>query len=325
MTGIEIDIKPVIIEYGQLVLTWHGFYSFVAVAVAVVLVGRWAPTRGVRSDDVYSIATWAIVSGVIGARLVHVIDDWTYFSSRIGEIPLIWGGGMGIWGGVLGGFLGGVGSAMVMNRVRAAKRPRLERAVRRAGTDEKRLEAEEELAFNQPLQIGVIADLTAPALLLAQTIGRIGDIINGEHCAKAWDSFLAFVWTNPASDAGRRECEDIGSGIGDPVHPAIAYEMIWNMIALAIIWKLRNRLMPPGMVWAVYLVLYSIGRFLISFSREDGVARALGMQEAHYIALLVLAITIPVIIVKGRLAPATETASPAKPKGTRAERRRRAR
>jgi prolipoprotein diacylglyceryltransferase len=231
----------------------------------------------------------------------------------------IWEGGIGVWGGILGGFLGGVASAVVMNRVRAAKRPRLERAVRRAETDEERLEAEEELALNQPMQIGVIADLTVPALLLAQTIGRIGDIINGEHCAKALDFFLAFSWTNPESDA--RICDN---GVGVAVHPAIAYEMIWNMIALAVLWKLRNRLIPPGMVWAAYLVFYSVGRFAVSFSREDDVW-ALGMQEAHYIALLVVAITVPVIIVKGRLASAAETASPSKPKGTRAERRRRTR
>ena len=316
---IEIDIHPNLFSSGQLVLSWHGFYSFVAVAVAVVLVGRWAPTRGVRPDDVYSIATWAIVSGVIGARLVHVIDEWDFYTGSPGQVVAIWEGGIGVWGGILGGFLGGVASALVMNRVRAAKRPRLERAVRRAETDEERLEAEEELALNQPMQIGVIADLTVPALLLAQTIGRIGDIINGEHCAKALDFLLAFSWTNPESDAG--VC---ANGIGVSVHPAIAYEMIGNMIALAIIWKLRNRLMPPGMLWGLYLVLYSVSRFAVSFSREDDVW-ALGMQEAHYIALLVLAITIPVMIVKARFVPASETASAAPLKGTRAERRRRTR
>ena len=300
-------------------MSWHGFYSFVAVAVAVILVGRWAPTRGVRSDDVYSIATWAIVFGVIGARLVHVIDELDFYTGSPGQILAIWEGGIGVWGGILGGFLGGVGSAIVMNRLRVAKRGRLERAVRRAATDEERHEAEEELALNQPLQIGVIADLTVPALLLAQTIGRIGDIINGEHCAKALDFFLAFAWTNDESNA--RSCDN---GFDTSVHPAIAYEMIWNMIALAVLWKLRNRLIPPGMVWAAYLVFYSVGRFAVSFSREDDVW-ALGMQEAHYIALLVLAITVPIIIVKGRLAPAGETASPAKPRGTRAERRRRVR
>ncbi len=320
---IEIEIGPNLFSSGQFVLSWHGFYSFLAVALAVVLVGRWGPSRGVRSDDIYTIATWSIVAGVIGARLVHVIDEWDFYRSSPGSILAIWSGGIGVWGGIIGGFFGGVGSAVLMNRMRASNRGRLEKAVRRAGTDEEREEAEEELSRNRHLPIGVIAALTASAVLFAQTIGRIGDIINGEHCAKAADFFLSFAWTNPASDA--RACDTLGSGVGIPVHPAIAYEMVWNMIALAVIWRVRNRLAPPGMVWALYLVLYAVGRFAISFSRLDDVW-ALGMQEAHYIALLVLVVTVPLLIAKARLVPASQaTDSVPAPGGTRAERRRRAR
>ena len=323
---IEIDIGADLFSSGQLVLSWHGFYSFIAVATAVVLVGRWAPTRGVRSDDIYSIATWGIVAGVIGARAVHVIDDWDHYGNTPGDILLIWQGGIGVWGGILGGFAGSVATTAVMNRMRVAKRDRLEEVIKRAETDEARREAEEELALNQHLPIGVIAGLTAPAMLFVQAIGRIGDIINGEHCAKAADFFLAFMWTNPDSDA--RICDSIGRGIGVSVQPVIVYEIVWNMIALAIVWKVRNRLVPTGMVWALYLALYSIGRFGISFYREDDVW-ALGMQEAHYIALAVLAVTIPLLVIKGRLASAEgatgEAASVSTPRGTRAQRRRRGR
>ena len=104
----------------------------------------------------------------------------------------------------------------------------------------------------------------------------------------------------------------------------IAYEMIWNLISLFVVWKLRGRLRPDGMLFAVYLVLYSGGRFFVTFLREDKIW-ALGLQEAQYISLLVLLITVPLLAIKARAAP-VEQVSDAIPsiitKGTRAERRR---
>ena len=282
---IEIGIGPNLVNFGNFLVSWHGFFSFIAVAAAVYLVGRWAPLKGIDPDAVYSIAIFAIVGGIIGARLVHVIDHWDFYQQNPADVFAIWAGGIGLWGGILGGFLGGAAYALI------AKHP-----------------------------VGVIADLTAPALLFVQTIGRLGDIVNGEHCARATDFIFGFVWTNPLSDA--RNCG--AEGVGVSVQPVIAYEMIWNMLALLVIWKLRGKLRPDGMLFVVYLALYSVGRFMISFARTDKVW-ALGMQEAHYIALLVLAITIPILAIKARYTPRDETfdePAPAYQRGTRAERRR---
>ena len=156
-------------------------------------------------------------------------------------------------------------------------------------------------------------------MLIAQTIGRLGDIVNGEHCAKATDFLLGFKWTNPLSDA--RMCDN---GIGVVVQPVIAYEMAWNMIALIVLWKLRGRIAPYGMLFALYLALYSAGRFVITFARDDKIWAA-GMQEAHYIALIVLAITVPLLVLKAQFSFKREARSPAAPRGTRAQRRRRTR
>ena len=287
---VEIDIGPNLLTLGTFVLSWHGFFSFVAVATAVYLVGRWAPMRGIDPDAIYSIAVWAIIGGVVGARLVHVIDQWDFYQNNPGQIIAIWEGGIGIWGGILGGFIGGAAYALWANH-----------------------------------PVGIVADLTAPALLIVQTIGRLGDIVNGEHCAKAADFALGFEWTN--ADTNARQCD---SGFGTSVHPVIAYEMIWNMAALFVVWRLRGRLKPDGMLFGLYLALYAIGRFAITFAREDKIW-ALGMQEAQYIALIVLAITVPLLAAKARFsspeeALVLETAPPVvRPRGTRAQRRRRSR
>ena len=289
---IEIDIGPFLISSGSFLLSWHGFFSFIAVATAVYLVGRWAPMKAIDPDDIYSIAIWAILGGIIGARIVHVVDNWGFYQYNLLQIFFIWSGGIGIWGAILGGFIGGAAYALVQ------KHP-----------------------------VGVIADLTAPSLLLVQSIGRIGDIVNGEHCARVATEFiLAFNWIRPESDA--RVC---ANGVGVPVQPVIAYEMLWNLGALFIIWKLRDRIKPDGMLFALYLALYAVGRFFVTFLRQDKVW-TLGLQEAHFIAILVLAITIPLLVIKARTttpeqiaAEGEEIAERRSRRLSRAERRRRER
>ena len=108
----------------------------------------------------------------------------------------------------------------------------------------------------------------------------------------------------------------------------IAYEMVWNMLALFVIWKLRGKLKPDGMLFALYLALYSVGRFAVTFAREDKIW-SLGMQEAQYIAILVLLITVPLMAIRGRRMSPEEAAVGPGPvpqeRGTRAQRRRRGR
>jgi len=91
------------------------------------------------------VAIWAVPCGVVGARLYHVVTDWSAFSGHLGDIPLIQQGGLGIYGAILGGALGAVVGA------------------RRAG-----------------IPLLVILDCTAPGTALAQAIGRFGNYANQE-------------------------------------------------------------------------------------------------------------------------------------------------
>ena len=289
---ITIDINPNAFVIGSFILSWHGFFTFVGVVMAVILSGRWASITvadaksktTIDPEIIYSTATWGILGGIIGARVVHVIDNWALiYASQPIQVLYIWNGGIGLWGGILGGFIGGAIYALVN------KHP-----------------------------VGPLADIAAPAMILVQTIGRKGDIVNGEHCARATEMFLGFTWIHPETMA--RYCAD---GYYTSVQPVILYEIVWNMVALSIIWTLRGRLKPAGMLFALYLALYAVGRFIISFQRID-LEWAYGMQEAHFISLLVLAITIPLLIIKARLIERIKPISQELQtgKGTRAERRR---
>jgi len=223
------------------------------------MVSRAAKRDGLDQDLVYNTAIFGIIGGIIGARLVHVFDNWDIYGSDPGRIFAIWSGGIGLWGGILGGWIAGAAYAWI------AKAP-----------------------------VGKFMDIAAPAMFVAQTIGRVGDIINGEHWSRALDLAWGWYFTHPDSPA-RIGAERFFGDPERPVHPTVVYEMIWNMIGLFLITKLRGKLKPDGSIWMVYVTWYSIGRFSIQYLRLDDV-KFWGLQEAHIIAILVLSFTIPYMI-----------------------------
>lgn len=286
LMSIRIGIDPDMFEIGNFVLTWHGFLTFIAVALAVFLIGRWSRKEGLNVDAVYSVAVWAIIGGIVGSRVVHVIDLWTkIYQHDPVKIVEIWSGGIAIFGALLGGFLFGAGYILIRNSDQFLKWwnkifswAKLEKA---------------------PLpSVGHLADISAPAMLIAMFVGRIGDIINGEHVAKLTDLPWGFVYSHPESPSNAVH------GFASS-HPAIAYEMLLDMVVLAIIWPLRNRLRPYGMVFALYLGIYSFGRFFISFLRTGPPPMdqewAIGLNEAQFISIIVLAITVTILVVKAKV------------------------
>ena len=293
LASISIGMNPNLINTGGFILSWHGVFTFIAVAVAVFLVVRWGTREGMVSDVLYSASMWAIIGGVIGARILHVIDFWdeTYQSNFV-LIFRVWEGGIAIFGAISGGFVGGSLYLLIRNSAGflALWRPF-------------------SFLFGEPNRadlprIGHLADVTAPALLVAMAIGRIGDIINGEHFAKVSDLPWAVIYTHPDSP-----------GVGrPPTHPAVAYELLFDLVLLAAIWPLRKRMRPHGMFFALYAATYSIGRFFISFLREEYNTYFGGLNEAQIVALIVIIITVPLLVWKAQIvrSNASQRARPAR-------------
>ena len=294
--SISIGINPNLIDAGSVVLSWHRFLTFIAVAVAVFLVVRWGSREGLNVDAVYSVAVWCILGGVIGARVVHVIGTWDFYQTDPARIFYVWQGGVAIYGAILGGFVGGAAYILVRNS--AWFLTLWGRYFRFLGE-----------AKAAPLPgIGHLADIAAPAMLISQAIGRVGDIINGEHFANVSSLPWAVVYTHPNSPA-----------LGLPAsHPAVAYELLMDLAILGVLWPLRKRFRPPGMFFALYLATYSMGRFFVSFLRAEFKEYG-GLNEAQIIALVVMVITIPLLVFKAQLVK-TEPDQP----GRRGRSRRRA-
>lgn len=250
---ITIGIDPILISLGSFSLSWHGLFTAIAIVVGVWLPVRLAAKAGLSVEPLYSLAIWGVPGGIIGARLVHVIDYWSYYSANPGAILAVWEGGLAIWGGILGGTL----TAIIFARISG-------------------------------FSIARYADLAALGLILAQAVGRIGDVINGEHISTTTGLPWGVVYTHPNSPA---------YGL-PPTHPAVGYELLMDVFIFGILWKLRGRLRHDGSLFLLYLSLYSLGRFFLSFLRLDSNTVLLSLNQAQWISILVLAVALPLLILQ---------------------------
>ena len=133
-----------VIEIGPLNLRAYGLMIGLGVVAAVSVLGRMFEAKRVGTrEDAGSISMWAVAAGIVGARLYHVATDWERFDDDLGGIPKIWEGGLGIPGGLVAGI--GVG-LYVANR--------------------------------RGLEMARVATCAAPAIPLAQAIGRWGNWFN---------------------------------------------------------------------------------------------------------------------------------------------------
>lgn len=246
---IEIPWDPNIGHLGGLLLTWHGLFTAVAILVGVQVALRLSRIMGVDEDDMYTIALVAVPAGIVGARGLFVIEHWGTFSKEPGRIIQITEGGISVWGSLVVGVTAAVGFAL------------WRRYQVRAGLDA--------AAFGMILGLG---------------IGRLGDLVNGEHLAKTTDLPWAVVYTDPDSPAF---AHSIAFG---PHHPATTYEMLAAFAIFGLLFPLFFRWLHryPGVTFMVAAGGYAVTRFLLTYIRLDSPDVALGLRVPQVVALLAL-------------------------------------
>jgi phosphatidylglycerol:prolipoprotein diacylglycerol transferase len=242
------------VHLGPITLAWHGIFTAVGIFFGAALPLRLIRDR-VSEDDGYAIATWGVVAGIIGARVVHVIDQLSYYAAHPEQIFFIWTGGIAIWGAAIGGVLGGFVVALRRN-----------------------------------VPIGYGADGAAPGLGLGFAIGRLGDIINGEHHATACTppEGICVGFTHPDT-----------LGQPGPVHLVVAYDMGWDLAGTALALWLRRVTAgrwPEGLIFWLWMAWYAVGRFFLGFLRVGDPTYAFGLREDQTIAILVFAAAVPMIV-----------------------------
>ncbi len=225
---IEIPFDPQL-HLGPLTLRWYGLIIMTAAALGWWIARRYAPFAGITADNVDQIALVAIICGVIGTRALHVAEEWgDVYSKDPWLAPQMWKGGGSVWGSIIGGVAGGVG-----------------------------------MGFYYKLPKLPLLDVGGMGLIAGQMLGRMANVVNGEHTKVATDAPWAFWYTNPATMA-----EKIG-GVTYPAHPSPVYEMILNAAILAVLIWMVKRWGGSGVVFVSYLFLYSVGRFGLTFLRID--------------------------------------------------------
>jgi phosphatidylglycerol:prolipoprotein diacylglycerol transferase len=141
-------------------------------------------------------------------------------------------------------------------------------------------------------------DVGALGLAMGQGIGRIGNIINGDVIGYPTDGSWGVIYTHPNALAP----------LNRAVQPAAFYELVFSFLLFALLWSLRKRVQPDGMLAMLYLVLYSLGQLVI-FVFRDNVVLYYGLKQAQLTALVVIALTLPVmafLATRARRQPAAE-------------------
>jgi prolipoprotein diacylglyceryl transferase len=234
------------------------------IAIGVIVAARWSDrrwqARTAASGVVSNLAVWAVPAGVIGARLYHVITDYELYTHNVLKAFAIWDGGLGIPGGIATG----VGTGVLVARRRG-------------------------------LPIGLLLDVVAPALPLAQAIGRWGNWFNQELFGRP----SALPWAVRIDIANR----PVGFERFATFQPTFLYESLWNLLIVTVVLLVeRRRCLRPGRLFAVYIAGYAVGRFIVERLRIDFAHTIAGLRVNEWTSILAFIVAIS-FIVNGRIEP----------------------
>ena len=242
------------IHLGPLFVHAYGLMYAIGIALAVYITARrWAAAGGDRAL-VYDVVVWAVPVGLVGARIYFDVTTPFDITPHAWWGPLaIWKGGLGVWGGIAAGAAAGVWR------------------VRRAGAN-----------------VGVFMNAAAPALLVAQAIGRIGNYFNQELFGKP----SGLPWALEISRAAR-----VNAGIPAAdlkyatFQPSFLYELIFDLaLAALLVWLGHHRHIRPQGLFALYVAGYSGYRIFEETIRTDSSAYFLGLRLNFFIAIMMTAV-----------------------------------
>jgi phosphatidylglycerol:prolipoprotein diacylglycerol transferase len=251
---------PTLFEIGGFTVTTFGLMMFLAFLSAAWATAPQLERRGLRRELAWEMLAWVAVGGILGAKLYYLGLHWEDLAANpVRELTSR--GGLVWYGGLIGGVIAYYAQAR-----------------------------------RHKLPIGEMFDSVAPALMLAYAVGRLGCFLVGDDYGVPTDSWLGVAFPNgaPPSTAGylRSVGADIPADVPDwtvlTVHPTQLYEVAAGLLLFGVLWKLSSRKLRSGQLFAIYLALYGVERFLIEFVRAKGDRFVLGLSTSQVASVLLL-------------------------------------
>lgn len=249
---------------GPVEIHFYALCILAGIVVAYLLGLRRYRARGGIQDDFETVTIWAVIAGIVGARIYHVITDHElYFGAgRVWyHAFFIWEGGLGIWGSISGGAL----AVWLVCRYKK-------------------------------LRFSDLADSLAPGIMLAQGIGRLGNWFNQE----LFGGPTSLPWALRIDPQHR----PIGYLQYATFQPTFLYELIWDVAgACFLLWADRRWRLGRGKLFALYIVTYTFGRFWVERLRIDPANHVGGWRINSYTSLFVFAAGLALLIYLLRTRP----------------------
>lgn len=263
---------PILFQFGPITIYSFGAFMALAALTAAWVVHAGLKRRGYNPDLASSVVFAAALGGLVGARLLFIVEEWNNFLAA--PLSFIFtGAGFTWYGGLLGG-------TIAVSWV--AKRN------------------------NIPWLVG--ADIAGPALAIAYGVGRIGCHVAGDG---DWGTVTDAPWGVAYTNAIIGWI-DPTTGIPYPpgvrVHPTPIYEFIESVVVFGILWSLRGNGYAAGTIAWLYMILAGFARFLVEFWRINP-PLALGLSEAQWFSLALMAFGLAMLAWRpARAAPAGASA-----------------
>lgn len=263
--GLEFELDRVAFAIGGIEIYWYGIIISIGCLLGALFLMKKAKLFGLDSDRVIDVLMGALILGIIGARTYFVIFSWDTFKDDILRVFNTRTGGMAIYGGVIGGILGGA----LMCKIRKVK-------------------------FVPMLDLGLCG------LMLGQAIGRWGNFVNVE----AFGSNTTVPWgmTSPTIQSYLEYSKDNLAALGVvvdpqmPVHPTFFYESLWCLLGFAVMCFFINRRRFDGELSLIYLGWYGLGRFFIEGLRTDSLLIGSTVRVSQILALLCLIASVTFLV-----------------------------
>ncbi len=242
---------------GPVVLRPHGILIAIGFFAGAFVARRYTRLRGISDEQLWHVLSWAIVGGLVGMRAAWVLGHWRELHDPL-EVLAVWHGGMSLLGGLIGAVAFGL-----------------------------------PVALRGRLPILPLLDSVAPGLAVGIVIGRISDLVIGDHLGKPTGLPWGFRYAgadHPLSGA---------PSIGTVVHPVALYDVVFTTLLLVVLIRFLRRPRAPGSAIALFALWYGTFRLATDFLQTDP-PRLLGLTGSQLTSAVVLVGVVGALVIRAR-------------------------